>query len=314
LGEDLLQQAESVNDRMSLLKQAASTGFQRSIIEEFAGSFQLTRENIDAAREAGENFGRVVGVAVKIAADAATFLGRNLREIVTVLAALAAAKVAAMFIGMAVATVRFATALVAAARGVAILDAAATKTIPGLLLKITALAGGAALAWFGLDDAMAGVTEEADRLAASLDGGTNSVVGATLKSSSAARDLIADLKIERDEMRNLSAAYRESAQAVEDMTEVIEVLRMLRKANIELGTAEEKQVRLLVIEIDRYRKEIEKITEAQDAAAKAAEDASRRQAEAASAMAEPWHDASPAVMALFSIADVLTTIVKDNTR
>lgn len=64
LSQDLLRTAEQINDRMALLKEAFNVGFQRGVIVEMANAFQLTADNITAAREAGENFGTIVGTVV----------------------------------------------------------------------------------------------------------------------------------------------------------------------------------------------------------------------------------------------------------
>ena len=114
LEEDLIRQAEAVNDRMSLLKGAFDTGFARSVIEEFAQQFQLTADNITVAREAGEKFGTLVGKAVAAVAEAAEFAARYMKEIAAGLGAIIAMKAATMFAAVASSVLALANAMVAA--------------------------------------------------------------------------------------------------------------------------------------------------------------------------------------------------------
>lgn len=103
LERDLLDRAAAVNDRMGLLKGVFSTSFDRSVIDNFSSSFQLTESNIVAAQMAGENFGTLVGDSVQAAAKAAAFAAENMREISAVIAGLAALKAGRMFLTMATA-------------------------------------------------------------------------------------------------------------------------------------------------------------------------------------------------------------------
>ena len=115
LDKDLIGKAEALGDRLDLLKHAFETGVARSLIKQFADEFQLTNDNMEAAKRAGEEFGRVVGIAMKGVAEAAEFLGRNMREIVAAFAAFAAFKAAALFAGLAASVVKFAAVLRTAA-------------------------------------------------------------------------------------------------------------------------------------------------------------------------------------------------------
>lgn len=179
LEENLIRQAEAVNDRMDLLKKAVETGFNRSIIQEFSGSFQITRDNIEAAREAGENFGRLVGVAVKGVAAAAEFAGRYLREIATILGAIVAYKAAAIFIGIAAAVVKFAEAMVVAAKAGALVDMVLSKSVLGVIAKLALTLGAATLVWqsFGKEaqDAIKAIEDQTK----GLGGGVETIVAYT---------------------------------------------------------------------------------------------------------------------------------------
>ncbi len=166
LAEDVARSAEAVNDRLALFGQAANVGFITGLVRELAGEFATTDDNLQAMRQAAENFGRVVGQSLRAVADAAQFVANNLRPIVGLIAGLVAGKVISGFALLAANVAKFATALRAAAVSGAFLQLLFTKSILG-----RAVVGGTAL--LGVTIA----TVELDDLTSQAKAATNALLG-----------------------------------------------------------------------------------------------------------------------------------------
>jgi hypothetical protein len=145
ISDSVLKASEHLEDQFTLLKAAFSAGFDTSIIEGMAGSVEATAESMREAREIGEEFGRAVGAAMRGVAEAAKFVGRNMREIVAVAGALIALKLAGIVLGMAKAFLALAVAMRAAAAAGGIMAAVSAGAKKGLVGLAAAAATFAAI-------------------------------------------------------------------------------------------------------------------------------------------------------------------------
>jgi hypothetical protein len=261
LGGDLLRNAEAINDRMSLLKQAFGTGFSRSIIEGFAGSFELTAANINAAREAGENFGRLVGTAMRGVAKAAEFVGRNIREIVTVLGALAALKAAGIFIAMAGAVVTFSRALIGAAKAGALVNMIMGKSVLGVIAKLAVTLGSAAAFWevFGKEaEAAIKATEKAV-----LDSSQGIKTGVSTQTTAIQKSTAA-LKLEAYQSQKLAEALGRSKKEYEELAAAIELENEASRLSVDLTTKAGQEWLTAARAAQKYKKEFDAVKAAEE--------------------------------------------------
>lgn len=230
LGEDLARAAEAVNDRMFLFKRAFDVGFATGIIKEFSDAFDVTKDSITATKEAAQNFGRLVGAAMITVVDAAALIGRNLREIVTVLAALAAAKAATLFLTMSSAILGFATALRGAAAAGIAFDFIMTKSVIGAVAKLIAVAAVAAGTW-------ASFGGELKAALASLDGQetiwqtTSDGIDRTTQSSLGLANALSLIAAENERLHSFGQSVEEGTRApLERMRLDVEKFRQAQAA------------------------------------------------------------------------------------
>ena len=230
LEEKLVRHLDAVGDRLDIFKRAFDVGFARGVVVELAGSFQITKENIESARIAGENFGRLVGASIRGLAAAAALVGRYLREIAATLAGLIALGAAGYFIAAGAAVVKFAQALLAAGKAGLILEAIMSRTALGLLAKIAVAVGVAALVYqsFGGDTEKA--ARELENLTKQLDSnGKNAELNAIKM-----RKLIETEKLHFAGNQKLAASLLLGRDAYEAVKRETEVLNEAKQKEIDL--------------------------------------------------------------------------------
>jgi hypothetical protein len=235
LEDNLIRHAEAVNDRMELLKRSFDIGFARGIIVEFANSFQLTADNVNAARTAGENFGKVVGVALKGLAAAAVMIGTHIREITAALGALIALKAASMFITTGIAVIKFGQALVAAARAGALVDTIMSKSILGTIAKLAIALGTATVIY----NQFGGQITDATKQLADLERGITSNGAAVSATSAKIAESIAEKKREIENWGLLKGKLSEGERSYQNAKAAIDIttesIRLEIDANSALG-------------------------------------------------------------------------------
>ncbi len=261
LEDSLIKQAEAAGDRLDLLKGAFETGFNRSIITEFADSFQLTKDNINAAREAGENFGRIVGIAMKAVSEATQFVGEHMRELLAVLAGIVALKAAGYFLGLGAAVVKFAQSLLVAARSAALIDTLLSKSVLGVVAKLALAMGAAALTWelFG---------EQAMKTADALDEAAKSLEHDVTPGVDALADKVKEatlyLRLQALQNQQLASALRRSKKEYEALARAIEIENDATELGVKFTTEAGKAWKEAAEEAQKFKGELEDLIKAQE--------------------------------------------------
>lgn len=150
MSAEVVAKAKLASDNLTTLQHVFNASFNTAIVEGFADSLMLSRDSLEAARIAGENFGTFVGTAMKGVAEAAEFAGRYLHEVATAIGIIVAHKAATHIVGLASAFLKYASAVKAAAVGQGVLNVA-MAAFP--LTRLISLAAGAAVALYAMKDA-----------------------------------------------------------------------------------------------------------------------------------------------------------------
>lgn len=300
LEDNIIRHAEDIKDRMELFKRAFDVGFARGMVVELANSFQLTEDNLKAAKEAGENFGRFVGLALRGLADAAIFVGGNIREIATALTALIALKAAGMFIATAAAVIKFSQALLVAARTGALVDAILSKTVLGALAKLAIALTAGTLLYQQFSGAAENQIKELEDLTRSFDANSEAVVNNKSRIQESIeqkqRD-IASWQLLTEKLGEGERAYENARAAIEIANEAT---RLGVDANTRLGESW-LEVSMAAYEAERRHNDVKK---AMDEARRSGEDFGQ-------AVGSAFEDA---VIELKSLHDVAMAFAKDLAR
>ncbi|MEQ8344841.1 MAG: hypothetical protein RIB84_08525 [Sneathiellaceae bacterium] len=305
LEDDLLRQAEAVNDRMSLLKQAFDVGFQRAIIEGFAASFELTAENITAAREAGENFGRLVGKSMMAVAAAAEFVAANFEAIGAAVAALAALKMAAMVSAVVPPMILLAKATKAVVTGQALMTATSARGAKALL-GLAVAAAAAVAAYEGLSAPINEAIAAAEEMAAGL--GVLGDAGAGFSDAAkAAADLTKSLDAENEALQQLKYSYVDFGKTMAEAEFDRELHLATQARGIALASEEGQKILELLERRRQLNREIEEETARRERAAEAITALNEKMAEEARKAEDAWRHTTDRIVDFW--ADTWTSVL-----
>lgn len=231
MSADVVKAADLASSNLKALQAVYSTSFNTEIVRSFAGGLTLTAENLQTARDVGQQFGNFVGTAMRGVAAAAKFAATWIREIAASLVAVVALKAATMFVGLAGAVVKYARALVVATRAGVLLDTVMSKTVLGTVAKLAVVIGAATLTWqaFG-KEAMAAtdaVDQAAAEIAATLGGGQSDMVGPIRKSTQ-------EFEYQIEVNKQLIKAIRTSGAEYKRVSDLMEIEAERKRLDIDI--------------------------------------------------------------------------------
>jgi hypothetical protein len=279
LSPQLVAAGDRIGDNLGQLSQAFQVGFARGIITELSQFLNITKEQFQSAADVGQRFGQAVGQALTLMAQAAEFVARNMREIVTAIAVLAAMKMAAMFYSAGLAMVGLARAAVLTAKAV-ISIGTAIKTLPaGRLLAIGAGLAASALAVVGLEKATTDLTPELNSLTESIG-----------KLNLNAPPAVEGTEGLADAFNKGSAAGGKYSQALSGVSAQLDAInqKTIAASQLQAANSAVKGYVEAIGPLQQYQLEIQRLNELQAQGAITAAQFGQAQVMAAASALQPW--------------------------
>lgn|GEM_PF-2886391 len=297
--DSVLAASERLNDELTLLKAAFSAGFDTAIIEGLSGSVDASAESMREAREIGEEFGRAVGQAMRATAEAAKFVARNMRVIVTVLGSLVALKAAGVIISIATAMVVLAKAMVSAALAGNFLKLGLVGAKKGLIGIVAAVAAASAI-WAAFGSEAVAAIEDAQTAVEKLtdgSGGVSALTDEIEKSIEANKEQIEIYKGVAFALEVGSIKHTQVADAIALENEV-------SRLGIDLTTEQGAEWLRTAREAQKYEKRLESLVDVQEQNAAAAKEVlqatAEQEREIREAMQRPFLNAIEGIQSAFT--------------
>jgi hypothetical protein len=261
LGDQFIKQADAASDSIATMQFAIQKGFQIGLVEELAGSVEVTEENLKAATETGVRFGRVVGIAFRGLIASARFVADHFAAFAAVVAGLVAIPLASFLIGVARTAIEVAKAIRLIVAGQVAWNAA-SKGLLGIAQGVLAAAAAIA-AYTAVNSALADdaekLTQQLDALSAQIGFVDDAAQGAASSTGQMATSLEAALdqaQRENEQLTALRDAWRGYGSTVQTVQRTIEIDNQLRAARISRLEAEESGLLAVLVANQKLRAEI----------------------------------------------------------
>lgn len=290
IGDDMINRADAASDSLAVLQQAITTGFNVAIVDAFSDSVSSSADALQQAREAGEQFGRVVGTAMRVAAEALKLAAQYSRELGTAIAFFIGLRLFGIVVALGTAFYDMAKAIKAAAAAQQILNILAFR-FGKILLPVLAGILVAAFAYKALGGDISDATKKVEDFFTTITGGAGLVP--LSKDAETAADSIkglrAELELQLSQQERLNealgggpainvfASLDRQKQAVQDITDAIEVENALTRGTITLEQARAAGLDVLAEKLQAQKRLAEDLEKTLAVRAGAADEAAQLQ-------------------------------------